>query len=1169
MSSVECLRETINEQLTAAAEEIFRVFQKTIVEYEEEISRQRRLLDVFRKPEVKLHRIELPQQHVCKEEEVLTDQQVCNQEMNSEEQEPAQIKEEQEELCNSLEGEQLVLKQETETFTLTPTCEESANSEDQTLDLSYDETQSAAEKEHVVSMTVRSSAVPESNSDDQIKSDVSESQNHKGCKQGDSGSTRNAKPKSKRLNKSKNSSNNKDNSTTLRILSKAYSRKKALACDTCGKSFKSKYDLHTHLRVHTGEKPYSCNTCEKRFSYLAALNRHMRVHTGEKPYSCNTCGKRFSTMPHIKRHMKTHTGEKPYSCNTCEKRFSYRAALNQHMRVHTGEKPYSCNICEKRFSNMPNMIRHMKTHTGEKPYSCNTCEKRFSQPGTLNQHMRVHTGTMASMQCMRETIIEQLTAAAEEIFRVFQKTIVEYETEIAHQRRLLDVFRKPEVTLHRIELPQQHVCKEEEVLTDQQVCNQEMNSEEQEPAQIKEEQEELCNSLEGEQLVLKQETETFTLTPTCEESANSEDQTLDLSYDETQSAAEKEHVVSMTVRSSAVPESNSDDQIKSDVSESQNHKGCKQGDSGSTRNAKPKSKRLNKSKNPTNNKDNSTTLRILSKAYSRKKALACDTCGKSFKSKYNLHTHLRIHTGEKPYPCNTCEKRFSEPGTLNRHMRVHTGEKPYSCNICGKRFSTMPNMKRHMKTHTGEKPYSCNTCEKRFSQPGTLNQHMRVHTGTMASMQCMRETIIEQLTAAAEEIFRVFQKTIVEYETEIAQQRRLLDVFRKPEVTLHRIELPQQHVCKEEEVLTDQQVCNQEMNSEEQEPAQIKEEQEELCNSLEGEQLVLKQETETFTLTPTCEESANSEDQTLDLSYDETQSAAEKEHVVSMTVRSSAVPESNSDDQIKSDVSESQNHKGCKQPDSGSTRNAKPKSKRLNKSKNPTNNKDNSTTLRILSKAYSRKKALACDTCGKSFKSKFNLHTHLRIHTGEKPYPCNTCEKRFSQPGALNQHMRIHTGEKPYSCKTCGKTFSTMPNMKRHMKTHTGEKPYSCNTCEKRFSQPGTLNQHMRVHTGEKPYSCSICGKSFSNMPNMKTHMKTHTGEKPYSCNTCQKGFIQLVTLTKHMRIHTGEKPYGCETCGKKFSWKRQLKVHMRTHAAGKDSVRCKRVGKAHQNPSR
>ena len=50
------MRGFINERLTAAAEEIFGVFQKTIFEYEEEIDRQRKLLDVW-KPEMKLFRI--------------------------------------------------------------------------------------------------------------------------------------------------------------------------------------------------------------------------------------------------------------------------------------------------------------------------------------------------------------------------------------------------------------------------------------------------------------------------------------------------------------------------------------------------------------------------------------------------------------------------------------------------------------------------------------------------------------------------------------------------------------------------------------------------------------------------------------------------------------------------------------------------------------------------------------------------------------------------------------------------------------------------------------------------------------------------------------------------------------------------------------------------------
>ncbi|XP_029289017.1 uncharacterized protein LOC115009274 isoform X3 [Cottoperca gobio] len=63
MSKVEMLRLLVNERLTAAAEEIFGLFERTIAEYEEELSRSkeeterhRKLLDAVLKPEVRLHR---------------------------------------------------------------------------------------------------------------------------------------------------------------------------------------------------------------------------------------------------------------------------------------------------------------------------------------------------------------------------------------------------------------------------------------------------------------------------------------------------------------------------------------------------------------------------------------------------------------------------------------------------------------------------------------------------------------------------------------------------------------------------------------------------------------------------------------------------------------------------------------------------------------------------------------------------------------------------------------------------------------------------------------------------------------------------------------------------------------------------------------------------------
>ncbi|KAM9364803.1 uncharacterized protein KZ484_010984 [Pholidichthys leucotaenia] len=74
--------------------------------------------------------------------------------------------------------------------------------------------------------------------------------------------------------------------------------------------------------------------------------------------------------------------------------------------------------------------------------------------------------------------------------------------------------------------PQLHDYKEEEVLTVQQLCNKERNSdldqEEQDATQVK--KEEHCTSQEEEHFGLKQETDTFMVTPTDEDNDNSETQ---------------------------------------------------------------------------------------------------------------------------------------------------------------------------------------------------------------------------------------------------------------------------------------------------------------------------------------------------------------------------------------------------------------------------------------------------------------------------------------------------------------------------------------------------------------------------------------------------------------------------------------------------------------------
>ncbi|XP_034720829.1 gastrula zinc finger protein XlCGF57.1-like isoform X2 [Etheostoma cragini] len=357
----------------------------------------------------------------------------------------------------------------------------------------------------------------------------------------------------------------------------------------------------------------------------------------------------------------------------------------------------------------------------------------------------------------------------------------------------------------------------------------------------------------------------------------------------------------------------------------------------------------------------------------------------------------------------------------------------------------------------------------------------------MSSVGYLREFINERLTVAAEEIFGVFEKTIVEYEEEIQRQRRLLDVVWKPEKNLQRIDVQQKLVVKE--VTTKQQEWSSSLDQEDQEPPHIKEEQEELWISQEAEQCQGLEEADIamfpFTTVPL---KSVDEDEIHQFS----QRGAGAEPAMNSVLDTHF--QSHNDDKT-GEPSEP------REPQSG-----------LN---SLTNDKVPVSDLRCSDEA---KKS------GKRFGTSGRLKKHTRSPTVEKPFICSVCKKAFKQKGHFQEHVKTHTGEKPFSCPFCKKAFTQSGSLKKHIRIHTGEKPFSCSVCKKAFAVSGNLKKHMRIHTGEKPFSCSICKKAFTESGTLHKHMRIHTGEKPFSCSVCKKAFTGRGNLQSHMRIHTGEK---------------------------------------------
>ncbi|XP_037622314.1 zinc finger and SCAN domain-containing protein 22-like [Sebastes umbrosus] len=393
MSKVEMLRAFVNQRLTAAADEIFELFERTIAEYEEELEfssrenhRQRKLLDAVLHPEVRLHRADV-QQLLVVNEEVPPEQQEWSPSLDQEDPEPPHIKEEQEELWTSQEGEQLQWLEEADInfpFTSIPVkSEEDDEKKAQSSQLHESQSEENGEAERTEAEGDDCGGPePARNSDPDSPLQPAAHDKTSHYSEPETDDSRDWEETEKPQSALNPLQNNEVSVSDL----ECNTAKTSVSSSECARKFGHKVHLQKHTGVQTGVKPFSCSVCCKRFSQKEHLGRHLLIHTGEKPFSCSVCSKRFTQKEHLRRHLLVHTREKLFSCSICRKRFTDRSSLSRHLTVHTGEKQFSCSFCSKIFSRHSTLRRHLTVHTGEKPFSCSVCNKRF----TYLHHVKKH-----------------------------------------------------------------------------------------------------------------------------------------------------------------------------------------------------------------------------------------------------------------------------------------------------------------------------------------------------------------------------------------------------------------------------------------------------------------------------------------------------------------------------------------------------------------------------------------------------------------------------------------------------------------------------------------------------------------------------------------------------------------------------------------------------------
>ncbi|XP_041664281.1 oocyte zinc finger protein XlCOF6-like [Cheilinus undulatus] len=459
-------------------------------------------------------------------------------------------------------------------------------------------------------------------------------------------------------------------------------------------------------------------------------------------------------------------------------------------------------------------------------------------------------------------------------------------------------------------------------------------------------------------------------------------------------------------------------------------------------------------------------------------------------------------------------------------------------------------------------------------------EYVKFNCVSMSKVETLKVFVNQRLSAAADEIFELFERTIAEYEEQL---RRSKEENRHKQTRLDAVSNPQRHradiqqlTVHQEEVLPEQQEWRPSLDQEGTEPPHIKEEEEELWSSqggLEGGYSIK------FPFAPVSVKSEDDEEkpqisQLHEIQTEEIETGSDgedcegAEHARNSEQESDLQPEteykiedsSEAETDVSDDWSEADKHQS-----------GLDSSEDFDNTSSDIEKKSNSCS--VCGKTFEHKhklikhmtihrgeKPFSCSQCGKKFGHKGHFTRHMLIHSKEKLFSCPDCGKRFKRKSCLTRHMFLHTEEKPFSCSECGKTFKLKSNLTSHMLVHNGEKLFNCSECDKSFKQKSCLNRHMFLHTGEKPFSCSVCGVRFNQKGNLTSHMLVHTEEKSFSCTECDKRFNKKANLTSHLLVHAGEKPFSCSECDKKFQDKSYLTKHLAYHR-GEKPLSCRLCG--------
>jgi KRAB domain-containing zinc finger protein len=189
-----------------------------------------------------------------------------------------------------------------------------------------------------------------------------------------------------------------------RHLSSHRRQEKPFPCPHCEQEFPLKHQLRLHS---TTLHRHPCTKCGKIFPEESALSRHLVSNHAPKQkrppttYTCPQCPeKHFKTKFNLASHSRIHSGLKNFSCNYCQTTFRHKANLNRHVILTHEKRVFLCGICRMKFRDEERLLAHINTHTSSSvppkgPFACPfpDCDKLYNFKTSLIRHRnKVHSG---------------------------------------------------------------------------------------------------------------------------------------------------------------------------------------------------------------------------------------------------------------------------------------------------------------------------------------------------------------------------------------------------------------------------------------------------------------------------------------------------------------------------------------------------------------------------------------------------------------------------------------------------------------------------------------------------------------------------------------------------------------------------------------------------------